>query len=225
VKVLFTIDGLGTGGAERSLYESLPGLVQRGIEPTVVCLHHRAEGVERQAVGDGLDVRFLRSRRTPGRIREVRAMLRRERPDLVHTAIFEASLVGRSAAAGLGVPVLSTLVSMPYGPARMRDPRVGRPSLAAVRAADRFTARHLTTHFHAITEAVKAWAVEGLGVPPERITVIHRGRDPRRLGMPGPDRRRRARAALELGRSSRRGSGTWWRPWPRWRGAAPAWSC
>jgi glycosyltransferase involved in cell wall biosynthesis len=71
-------------------------------------------------------------------------------------------------------------------------------ALRLVRAADGWTARHLTTHFHAITHAVKRRAVRDLRIPEERITVIERGRDPERLGEPSPARRERARRMLGL---------------------------
>ena len=71
-------------------------------------------------------------------------------------------------------------------------------ALSAIRLVDIATARRLTDHFHAITEAVKSWAVTDMGLDPSRITVVHRGRNPDRLGEPGSQRRRSARLALGL---------------------------
>ena len=73
-----------------------------------------------------------------------------------------------------------------------------RVRLQAVRAVDGSTARHLTTHFHAVTPTVKRAAVDALGVDPARVTVVERGRDPARLGERTPERRARVRAALGL---------------------------
>lgn len=196
MKVLFVHNGLGTGGAERSLAELLPGLVEAGISPTVACLYRRDEGVERAVLARGFDVRFLRQRRTLSRAFAIRNLIRRERPDVVHTTIFEANVSGRLAAAGTGTIVVSSLVNTPWGAGRTLDPNVRRPKMMAARTIDAFTARHLTHHFHAITNAVKDWAVETLGLDAERITVIERGRDPGRLGEPGPERRGRVRAEL-----------------------------
>jgi glycosyltransferase involved in cell wall biosynthesis len=63
---------------------------------------------------------------------------------------------------------------------------------------DGWTARHLTTRLHAISGAVKEAAVASLRLPPNRITVIERGRDRRRLGLPSRGRRREARRELGL---------------------------
>ncbi|MGH7508104.1 MAG: glycosyltransferase family 4 protein [Gemmatimonadales bacterium] len=198
MKLVYLINGLGTGGAERSLAELLPFYTAAGIESVVVCQHLRSEGVEQQLRSAGFDLRVLTSRRFPARILEFRALIRSERADLVHTTIFESDVLGRLAAAATDVPVLSSLVNTSYTPMRLADPNVPRLRLWAVRVIDAWTGRYLTTHFHAITHAVKDAAVRALGIAPERITVIERGRDPRRLGQPGPARRRRAREALGL---------------------------
>jgi glycosyltransferase involved in cell wall biosynthesis len=198
MKVLFLINGLGTGGAERSLAEMLPALVDAGIRPVVACLYRRAEGVEAEVVAAGFDVRFVEGRRLLSRIGPLRRLIREERPALVHSTIFDANVVGRLAAAGSGVPVLSSLVNVTYGPERLRDPNIRASRLAAVRLIDGWTARHLTAHFHAITHAVKRSAVAALRLDPDRISVIERGRDPARLGRPGSTRRREARRRLGL---------------------------
>ena len=45
-------------------------------------------------------------------------------PDLIHTTIFEADVIGRIAAIGTGVPVITSLVNTPYEPIRLQDPNV-----------------------------------------------------------------------------------------------------
>jgi glycosyltransferase involved in cell wall biosynthesis len=197
MKVLFVIDGLGTGGAERSLAEMLPQLERRGISSVVACLHRRTQGVQDQIIASGFDVRFLRGHRA-GRIRELRRLMRSLRPDLVHTAIFEANISGRLAAVGSGIPVITSLVSTPYEPERLQDPDVLAWKLGVVRAVDGWTSRHLTAAFHAVSRTVKDKAVRALGIPPSRITVVPRGRDPVRLGRPSIGRKGAAREALGL---------------------------
>jgi glycosyltransferase involved in cell wall biosynthesis len=197
VRMICVIDGLGFGGAERSLAELLPGLVAAGIEPTVACLHHREGGVEREILEQGFDVRFL-PRGAAARVRTLRRLIREVSPALIQTTLVPSSLVGRFAAAGTGVPVLTSLVNQLYTPERRSDPHVNLVALRAVRRVDRWSARHLTTHFHAITHSVKRWAITDLGIPAERVSVIERGRDPARLGKPSEQRRAHARAQLGL---------------------------
>jgi glycosyltransferase involved in cell wall biosynthesis len=198
VRILYLINGLGAGGAERSLAEMLPLLRAAGVAPTVVTLNRRQEGVERDVAAAGFDVRFLAASNWIGRILEVRRVIRSELPDVVHTTIFESDVVGRLAAAGTDSAVVTSLVNTSYDRARLRDPNVSRLKLSAVKYVDGWTARHLTEHFHAITEAVAAASVDALGLRRDRITVVPRGRDPRRLGTPDPQRRRAARKALGI---------------------------
>jgi glycosyltransferase involved in cell wall biosynthesis len=197
MKVLFVIDGLGTGGAERSLAEMLPQLERRGVQSVVACLHRRTEGVQDQVLASGYDVRFLRGHRA-SRIQDLRGLIRSEHPSLMHTTIFESNLSGRVAAVGSGLPVVTSLVSTPYVPARSHDPNVAAWKLAVVKAVDGATSRHLTTAFHAISRAVKRAAVRDLRIDESRITVIPRGREPERLGRGSSGRRVAARRDLGL---------------------------
>jgi glycosyltransferase involved in cell wall biosynthesis len=195
---LQVINGLGTGGAERSLAESLPFFAAAGIKLIIACQFKRREGVEEYVRSQSHDVRFLLQGNLPGRVRALRSLIRSERVNLVHTTIFESDLLGRLAAVGCGIPVLTSLVNTPYEPVRLTDPNVSRMRLWGARKIDGWTGRHLTSHFHAITQAVKASAVERLRVPAELITVIERGRDPSRLGVASQERRALARRELGL---------------------------
>jgi len=197
VKVLFVINSLGTGGAERSLSEMLPFLCARGIEVRIACLGHREEGVE-EAVSGMYDVTFLTGRSLPQRASELRRLIKSERPDIVHSTIFESDLAARLAAIRLPCVVLTSLVNTSYEPERLADPNVVSWKLHATRLVDGLTARHLNDHFHAITKAVADSAVLRLGVDPAKITVVTRGRDRQRLGQPGAGRRRKVRARLGI---------------------------
>jgi len=200
MRLLYVINGLGTGGAERSLAELIPHLEAAEIRTTVVLLVGGREGVESDVVGHGHDVRVLAGASFPSRIRELRRIVINEQPDLIQTTHFEADVCGRLAAVGTGVPVLTSVVNTPYDPVRLEDPKVPAWKLRAVRWLDPVTARRFTSHFHAISQAVQAAVVARMGVPPNRVTVIERGRNGERLGVPSAARRRGARRALGLGR-------------------------
>lgn len=198
MRVLHLINGLGTGGAERSLAEMLNHYERAGIESSVVCLFRRAEGVESDVLGGRAPVRFLAGTSWTARIVALRRVLSEIRPCLLHTAIFQADVLGRCAAIRTEVPVLTSLVNTSYDPARLQDPNINPRKLALVRELDGFTARHLTSHFHALTEAVKQSATAGLRIRPEDVSVVGRGRDPGRLGAPSPQRRSEVRARLGI---------------------------
>jgi glycosyltransferase involved in cell wall biosynthesis len=199
LKVVFVINGLGTGGSERSTAEMLPFLVEAGITPIVVCLYSRQEGIEKGVRSNEFDVRILSGGNLFQRVRELRRLITIERPDVVHTTIFEANITGRFASAfGGRPPVITSLVSTPYSKVRLRDPNIKAMRLSAVRMIDGWSARHFSTHFHAVSSAVERAAVEGLKIAPDRISVIHRGRAAERLGRPSFRRRIRARGMLGI---------------------------
>jgi glycosyltransferase involved in cell wall biosynthesis len=197
LSVLYVIDSLGAGGSERSLAELLGPMARAGVRPTIALLTRR-KGVERQVIDAGFDVRFIKSESRLGRIREIRALIASVRPDIVHTTLFNSDLAGRVGAVGFRIPVVSSLVNTSYDPVRLQDPNVRPMRLRLLRIIDGWTARHLTKHFHAVTQAVKEAAVRDLRIPAERISVIERGRDPVRLGLPSAVRRERARERLRL---------------------------
>jgi glycosyltransferase involved in cell wall biosynthesis len=198
VKVLVVVDSLAVGGTEQSLAELVPRVVDAGIDVTVATLCHREPGYEADLRRGGHDVRVLRPGGFAAKVRELRGLVRARAPALVHTQLFDSDLAGRLAAAATPACVLTSLVNTSYEPARRRDPRVRAHRLEAARLVDGWTARHLTDHFHAVSATVRASAVRHLGVAPARVTVVERGRDPARLGEPGPARRQRVRAALGL---------------------------
>lgn len=199
LKLLLVIDGLWVGGTERSLAETLPYLSRFDITPIIACFYrYPEEGVEQEVMDQGFDVRFLAGAGRAGRVWALRRLIQAEQPDLIHTALFKANLTGRLAAFQTATPLLNSLTNTAYAPVRFQDPHLNKRRLRLVQVVDGWTARHLATHFHAVSNAVKDSAIETLRLPPERITVVERGRDPNRLGQPGPARKRRARQQLDL---------------------------
>ncbi len=198
MRVFHVINGLGAGGAERSLAEMLPYFLQKGITPVIICSHLRKEGVHRQVERMGVAVRLLEGSSFAIRTLALARLIRREQPALVHTTIFQSDVMGRLAAAGTGIPVLTSLVNTSYDPVRLSDPNVRWSRLRVVQAVDGITARHLTTWFHALTYAVRDSSSAALGIDSRRVTVVGRGRDLARLGETTPARRRRVRASLGL---------------------------
>jgi glycosyltransferase involved in cell wall biosynthesis len=198
LRILLLIDGLGPGGTERSLVELLPTLTRSDIEATVVCCHRREPSLEHLVRRVGVDLRFLRGGGLVTRALEVRRMIRALQPDLIHTALFHASMVGRLAALGSDAITLTSLVNTPYDRRRLENRDLSSRKVRLVQAVDGWVGRHATAHFHAVSEAVKSSAVQNLGLSPDRITVVERGRDSERLGQWTPERRQRARATFGL---------------------------
>jgi glycosyltransferase involved in cell wall biosynthesis len=199
VRVLYLIDSLIAGGAERSLAALAPHYTKQDVALDVAYLYARdnvwipaleaaGAGVFSLAGTGGMSGAVLRTRR----------LIADRRPDLLHTTLFDADLVGRSAALFTRVPVVTSLVNESYGDEQRRNPNVRAWKLRAAQLADAATARRVT-RFHAVSTNVATVSARRLHVPPGRIDVIPRGRDPEELGERDGARRRRIRAALGVG--------------------------
>jgi len=198
LKILYVIDSLGTGGAERDLAEMLPQLSRLNVAPIVVSLRPREEGVQADLQRQGFDVRILSAQGVPGRVLALRKIIRTERPDVLQTVLFHSDIVGRLSAIGTPVKVISRLVNTDYDEIRLHDPNIRALRFRLARLIDGWTARHLTHHIYANSNAVKTAAMRDLGLQAKNITVIEESRDPVRLGQCSAQRRKLARIRLGL---------------------------
>jgi glycosyltransferase involved in cell wall biosynthesis len=195
VRILYLIDSLGPGGAERSLAAMAPAYVRRGVELDVAFL------IDRPGVHADLEAAGARLFPLAGHFGRAGWAWRAERliaarrPDLVHTTLFEADVVGRIGAALARVPVVSSLVNVAYGADHAASPGVRRWKVQGAHLVDAATARRVV-RFHANTRYVADVMASRLHVPRDRLEVIPRGRDPERLGRRDPERRARVRDGL-----------------------------
>lgn len=198
LRVLYVMNSLGTGGAERSLVELAPPLADLGVELTVALLGDRTEGVLHE-VELPFDVHRVPDGRLPARVRALQDLAESTRPDVVHTTLFDADLLGRALRTRCRTPLLCSLVNTTYEPNRWRhDASLSVYRVRLAQALDAATSPFVD-HFHAITNGVATSATRHLRIPPERITVVHRGRSRARLGEASPERQLRVREALAVG--------------------------
>ena len=199
MKVLYLIPGLGVGGgAERSLLDVAPGLAEAGIDLSIAYFHDRSSSAVGAFRDLGVRVDRITAPRFAARVRKVHALIAERQPDVLHTTLFEADVVGRWAAVGTSPRVLASLVNTPYEPARYESDDVSRWRIEAVRRYEGLTLRRLCDHIHANSQAVADAAVRSFHVDPARISVVHRGRDPGRIRSATPEIRAEARASLDL---------------------------
>lgn len=203
VKVMLVLLGLGTGGAERSIVDMAPYLRDRGVELHIACRGNRSVGAEADLQGSGAQVSFSDNPGFARWVRQLRGLIDEVKPDVVHTTLYTADLAGRIAALGSDTPVMSSIVNESYSATRKADPAISPWKLEVTRRIEGGTARHLTSHTHALTESVAASCVTELGLDRSAITVIPRGRESSRLGRRSPERRAAARRELGVGDASR----------------------
>ncbi|TPG20633.1 glycosyltransferase family 4 protein [Variovorax guangxiensis] len=100
MKVAFVITGLSTGGAEIMLHKLLQNIDRTRFEPIVVSLTSKGEIGERiEALGVPVDVLGMRpGLPNPFALFRLARLLRRAKPDVVHTWMYHADLLGGLAA-------------------------------------------------------------------------------------------------------------------------------
>jgi glycosyltransferase involved in cell wall biosynthesis len=198
VRVLYLIDSLVAGGAEQSLAALAPEFVAHGIDLDVGYLYER-DNVLRSAVeAGGARVHSLSGGGTYLRLAaRARTLVRAQRPDIVHTTLFDADIVGRLAALGTRVQLVTTFANEMYGAEQLANPAIHRWKLRTAQFLDAATARRVN-RFHAVSSTVADAMSRRLRIPMSRIDVIPRGRDPVALGENTAERRARARNRLCL---------------------------
>lgn len=175
----------------------MPLLVSKGVRLDVAYIHDRP-GLRDAFVEAGTGVFCVGGR--GGRVAWVKSayeLVREQRPDVVHTTLFEADLVGRTAAAVAGVPVVSSLATSAYGPEHLGNPDLNPWRVRAAQVADALSARAVV-RFHAVSAHVADVMARRLAIPRRRIDVIWRGRDPVALGRRTEERRVSTRKLLGL---------------------------
>jgi glycosyltransferase involved in cell wall biosynthesis len=195
--VLYLIDSVAVpGGAEQSLALLAPEYRRLGVRLDVAVLHDRP-GHQDALRAAGATLWTIAGNGRVGSIKSATELLRERSPDLVHTTLFEADLVGRFAARRARLPVVSSLVTDAYGPAHFADPSLRSWRLRAAWLADAVTSR-LAVRLHAVSQSVADTMAKRLRYPRKRIDVVPRGRDLVGLGRRTEPRRDGTRRRLDL---------------------------
>ena len=188
LRVLHVINSLGVGGAEQVL-ATLVAHRGEGVECAVARLAPPGDldAAVREAGGAVHVVGERGARRLPAAIANLTAIVRRVRPDVLHTHLMRSEILGGVLGAALGIPVVGTVHNVAWS-----DPALyGR----LTRAVYTRVISH-NDHTVAVAEAV-AGLLLGAGLAPGRVSVVNNGiptvaRLPRaearrRLGLPeGP---------------------------------------
>ncbi len=176
-KVLFVVDTLEVGGSEKSMLEMLPYF--QDIKISVCYLypggHLRSKYEAAQVNVYALELpgkySFLRGFKTLSKI------IDEVRPDIVHSALLRSSLLVRLVCLKRKFVHVSSLVADSYNPVRISQmaPAI-RFKFRFFYLLDRLTARWID-YYVANSHAIKNDSLRYLGIEPERIEVIYRGRD------------------------------------------------
>lgn len=189
LRVMYLIDHLGMGGAERMLATYLAHMDPDAVTPYVVVLDPRADNpIAETLASRGVTVEFvpIKRLRDPLAVPRLVRSMRRWRPDVVHNQLQWSIVLGGAAARILGIPAVATLHTMHRDTPRLRDrlrARITRLALV-----------HLHDSVIAVSEAGRTAHIRDLGLDDEQVRTIRNGIDVDRWV-----RRDRRRVELELG--------------------------
>lgn len=183
VRVLFVIDTLEIGGAERSVVDIATALGSGQAE--VVTLYAGSHVLADNLISSGVAVHRLNLRGKYQLFSATRALIRlarSQRSEVLHCTLFRSSLAARFAGALLAIPVVSSLVSVPYAQERKQRlrTRAARFKHYLVHAADLMTSRWVSCYI-ANSKSVAHQNIKALRLPPTRVEVVYRGRDVNRF--------------------------------------------
>lgn len=186
VKVLHIIDSLyGAGGAERQLLLSIKALDTSRFESYICCIKELGHLAD-EAAEMGIKVFSLGVEDEsdwPKAIIQLRRLIRSMSIDLVHTQLFEASVIGGLAGRLSGVPVVTTLTNTPQDVDWLSETLgLSRWKVASSEMLHRLVIRWCMREVIAVSEHVKQSAVRHYRIHPDKITVIHRALSSEWLG-------------------------------------------
>lgn len=162
--VLFLSTSSGPGGAERVINNLAASLDPKRYRP-VLCLF-RSGWLQERSESRGIRT-FIIPTHGIADWRwafQFRRLLRQERVDLIHAHEFDANVQGAFVAAMSRIPLVATVHGKHYFWEKLRR-----------RLAYRWVSRRAT--MVAVSEDLKNFIVEKVGVCPERITVLYNGVD------------------------------------------------
>jgi glycosyltransferase involved in cell wall biosynthesis len=176
--VLYVIDTLATGGAEKSLIDISSRL--KKFTPIICVVFSKSFDLEHEFINRKIEVLKLNLtekgwwRTGPQKLKKI---IQERSPALVHATLFKSEIITRLAMRNSPIPNIGSFVNDSYSAERYRTLNMtGRLKLEAVRWIDRLTSRY-TGHYVSITNTILVNNTRALNISPDRITVIYRGRD------------------------------------------------
>jgi glycosyltransferase involved in cell wall biosynthesis len=175
--VVHLIEALGPGGAERLLYTNLKNFDRERVRSTVITVYphatHWLEPIEALGV-PVVPLNCQNTREIPKGIKNLRAWLLANKPDLIHSHLWAANIIGRIAGRLTRTPVISSIHNPDHEEQAWADGAdVSLMKRRIVRGLDRWTANAGNDRLIAVSNYVRESANRHLRVPLESIELVY----------------------------------------------------
>jgi glycosyltransferase involved in cell wall biosynthesis len=176
-KILFVIDTLQLGGAEQSLLENATRF--KKIKP-VVCHLYKGEILKSKFDDNGIKVYSFNIQKKYGFIeayKKLKNVVEIEKPDLMVPYLTRSEIVTRLLGRFNNIPVIGTFVNDLYCKSYNQHMTwKSRQVVTIFKLINKATSR-ICVGFVSNSQAIKDANAKHLGIQPEKIMVINRGRD------------------------------------------------
>ncbi|HJR05822.1 MAG TPA: glycosyltransferase [Pyrinomonadaceae bacterium] len=201
IRILHVVTSLASGGAERQLVDVVCNTSKSEFEHVVCHLRPKdffAEQIRRaghRVTGLGLTNKYP----WLAAARRLAPLIRDERPDCIHTWLFDADVSARIAHRRVApkLPLITSLQAPNYDPETVRGMNWSPMKINGLRWLDKLSARWSNPHFVACSQFVRQSTVDRLGVAASRIRVIYNSVDPNTLRC-APDEPRALRRSFDI---------------------------
>ncbi len=177
MKVLYLIDSLGVGGAEKSILEIVSNF--KYFEP-VVCHIFSNKDLKPLFEKKGIKVISLdleKSLSDNQIVPKVLKIINEEKPDLIHASLYRSMMVSRKLKKLDNLPLVNSFVSDSYSPARYNRLKFHtKLKLRFYQMLDKKSVKYADL-FISNSKAIADSNSIALNIPSSKVNVIHRGRD------------------------------------------------
>ena len=191
--IIWMIDSLGPGGAEQLMPTILKNLKQAGFNIRICALQIRAGNPiasELERLGLPVDLVPISNLRQPSNLFRVLRYLRLHHPQLLHTQLEFADILGTVAAKILGIPSISTVHTLDVFPEKKSA--WGRMKLRW------FLLGKFCDRVIAVSEKTRLHYLQSGGLPPDKVITLYNGVDISRFKNTDASKIAKTKQALHL---------------------------
>src|SRR3984893_2912609 len=190
MRVVLVIDDLRIAGAQRVIVQEARALHPRRIEFNVVALAADPDPsftVELRALGVSVSHLPGRGLRDMHRVSALADLIRRVRPDLVHTHLTYANILGTLAARLAGRPCVASIHNVDSNQLKFATPK---------RWLEGLVLRRWATRVAVVAEGIRVGVARNFGVPLDHLLALPNAIDPCTVSLPAHFDRVEMRNAL-----------------------------